>query len=424
MKKILLAGVAGVALMSGLSAAQAGGFALREQGAKGLGQAYAGSAAGAGGLSSMFWNPATITQREGWNSQWNIHGIIPYAKITPTAGPTAALGAGGDIGQDAILPATYQSYQWNNQLWIGLQVNTPYGLVTQNPSTWAGQVYGRTSKVASMEISPTIGFKFNDMVSVGASLRVMQFKTRLTSALAAAPNAPGAELKGDGWAVGWSAGVNFTPFAGTDIGIGYRSQMRPELSGNLLTPAGATAIKTTVDLPDQITVGLRQRVNDRFTLLAGFEWTHWKVLDRFPVIAKANGATATTLSFDYENAWYASVGGEYRWNENLTVRAGLGYERSPISDAVRTVRLPDSDRIWASLGASWQVNQKLSVDVSYAHLFAKSGSINYNAAHPDFKGLPLQASTKAHVDIVAVGINYRWDNPKVVQGNLPLVRKY
>lgn len=434
----MLAGAAGLALAAAAAPALAGGFALREQSAAGLGQAFAGSAAGAGGLSSMFWNPATITKFEGMQSTKGVTAIIPHSSISPTPltlGTITAVNRGntgssvgtGDIGLDALLSNTANSYQFNDRIWLGITINAPYGLVTKSPSNWAGQVYGRTSKVFSIEATPTIGFKVNDMLSFGFGLRIVHFKTRLTSAAATAPNAPHVELKGDDIAFGYTIGATLTPFAGTEIGLGYRSRVEPNLKGSLTTPAFSAGITGKLVLPDQVTVGLRQRVTDDLSVSLGFEWTSWSLFNRFPVYGTSGpiaGRQATVLAFQYRDGWYASIGAEYRWNPNLTLRAGLAYEKSPVTAAVRSPRLPDSDRIWASIGASYQINQKLSVDVSYSHIFGKKGTINIVPGNPHFAGLPFSATTKGSVDIFSAGLNYRWDDPKVVQGNLPVVRKY
>jgi long-chain fatty acid transport protein len=75
---ILFSAVAsGIAIAS----AHAGGFAIREQSAQGQGSSFAGAAAGGAGLGSMFWNPAIITQYNGWQSQSNATLILPDAKV-------------------------------------------------------------------------------------------------------------------------------------------------------------------------------------------------------------------------------------------------------------------------------------------------------------------------------------------------------
>jgi long-chain fatty acid transport protein len=396
-----------------MGAAQAGGFALREQSAIGLGNAFAGAAAGGSGLASMYWNPATMADFAGLQSSMSLFAIVPYSQITPSAGTNGTVsflggtpGATGDIAQDAALPASYSSWQVAEQVWIGLAINTPFGLVTQNPFNSAGQVYGRTSRVTSINATPSVAVQVTDWLSLGAGVQIMSFKVRLTQAVAVANNAPSAELKGDDTALGFTAGATIKPMAGTQIGIGYRSSVSPKLDGTLATPLGTTAITSDVKLPDQVTIGLRQRVTDDITLLAGWEWTHWGMFSRFPVIAKNNGATATTLAFDYRNSWFASLGAEYAWSKDLTLRAGLGFEKSPITNDNRTVRLPDSDRTWATLGMSYKWDDKLTFDASYAHLFAKSGTIT--VASP----LPYSATTKSHVDLFSIGLTYRWDDPK------------
>lgn len=426
-KTVLLAAVTAAALMAGSLQAQAGGFALREQSTIGLGNAFAGSAAGGAGLSSMFWNPATMTDFAGLQSSSSFSLILPYANTTPSAatlglfgGPTST----GDIAQDAVLPASYSSWQIADKVWIGLAINSPFGLITRNPVNYSGQIYGRTSKVTTYNVNPNVAFQLTDWLSVGAGLQVEYFKVRLTNAIgaglaAAAPGAATGELIGKDTAIGYTLGATIKPWAGTEIGIGYRSRIEQKLDGTLNLPvaagglpAGVYGINSNITLPDQVTVGVRQKLTQDFTVLAGFEWTHWNLFSRFPVTSSVTGAQITSQNYDFRNGWFASLGGEYAWNQNLTVRAGLGFERSPITNATRGVRLPDSDRIWTTAGLSYKWSEKLSLDASYAHLFAKSGQINIVAGNPVFAGAPFVGNVKAHVDIVSVGFTYRWDDPK------------
>lgn len=444
-----MGGAAVAGILTGAQAALAGAFALREQSAQGLGQSFAGAAAGGGGLSAMFWNPAIMTQFEGVQSSWTGTGFMPYANITPSAatslfmtrvarGSTASAGGSGDAAPSAVSAASASSYQLSDRVWVGLNVSAPYGLVTKSPTNWAGQLYARTSKVFSTDVTPTVAFKLNDMISVGVGLRAMYFKVKLSSSApsgaaaalaptALLPNAGFGTLQGDDWSLGWTAGATLTPLAGTTIGVGYRSQMTPHLEGSLVTPYLNQPIKTNIKLPDQVTVGLRQRVTDRFTFLAGYEWTHWSVLSSFPVYFTAPplaGRLATTLAFRYKNSWFTSIGGEYKVDDRWTVRAGLGYEKSPITNTERTPRLPDSDRVWTTLGVSYQLNNKLSFDASYAHVFAKKGRIAIIPGAPTYSGMNFLADTKTRLDLVSLGLTYRWDEPRVTGGALPLVRKY
>jgi long-chain fatty acid transport protein len=105
----LYAGVALGAVACGTLGAQAGGFAIHEQSAYYQGMSFAGQTAGGGvSISSMFWNPATMTQaRDKLNSEAVYTGvsgdtqITPTTATSPTAGNLLPLGANGDIFQDA-----------------------------------------------------------------------------------------------------------------------------------------------------------------------------------------------------------------------------------------------------------------------------------------------------------------------------------
>ncbi len=423
-KSLKLAGLATVSILALNSAASAGGFALREQSAVGLGNAFAGAAAGGSGLGSMFWNPATMTNYAGINTSLSLFAIMPVSQINPTSSTSAGfqssngLTGSGDMAQDAVVPASYASYQVNESVWLGVSVNTPFGLTTRNPYNWAGQAGGRTSAVRSINVTPTLAYRFNDQLSVAAGVQVMQFRVRLTSASAGAgtfaANAASGELDGDDVAYGFTLGATYKPFAGTEVGIGYRSQMKPKLKGSYTTggvsagalsdgiAAGTYDVRSDVVLPDQITLGLRQTLTSEFTLLAGFEWAHWEKFSRFPIYTVA-GVKANTLVFDYRNGWYASLGGEYKLNKAWTLRAGVGLEHAPVNDDNRTVRLPDSDRTWTSIGATYALDERMSFDVSYAHLFAKNGTITTPAAGVG----TFYADTKGRVDIFAVGVNFK-----------------
>ena len=284
----LFAGVCVAAL--GANGALAGSYGLHEQSAEALGESFAGVAAGAGGLSAMFWNPATLTNNAGMQSSSSLSLLIPYSAPTFTGTNIFGVGAGlpalttgsNQFVAPVALPASYSSYQVNDKLWLGLAVNTPFGLSTKNPLGSSAELWGLTTTVFTTDINPQIAYKINDWISVGAGLQIEYMETRQTAALAPIANPPVAQLKGSSWGVGFNLGVTVKPIDGTEIGIGYRSQVREGLKGNLtgvIAPGPvalpAIPVSAPLTLPDSINVGLRQRISPQFTLLAGLEWTDW-----------------------------------------------------------------------------------------------------------------------------------------------------
>lgn len=410
--KIALLACAGAgALIASISGANAGGFALREQSAYGLGSAYAGIAAG-GAQSSMFWNPATMTQVPGIQSESVLTGIMPYSANTPSAAsPFAFLGGTGDTAQDALVPGSYFSLQFRPDMWIGMSVNSPFGLSVNFPISWAGAQYAAgSSYLKTYNATPSFAYRINDMISVGVGVQVQYAKADLSHCVTApCPLGPLAELSGHDWGYGFTAGVTLTPTPTTTIGVGYRSQINQKIDGTATALIFSSPASTTINLPGTLSVGLRQILTPQLTALATVEWTNWSRIGTSAV--SAGPILSSTIPFEYKDGWFFSVGAEYMMTQALKLRAGVGYEKSPITDDVRIPLLPDNDRFWVAVGGSYQWSPKLSFDLAYSHLFVKDTPINVVAGNPSFTGVAYVGTVDSHVDIISVAMHYRWDSP-------------
>jgi len=419
-RTLLLACTGLVAVCAATVDANAGGFAIREQSAYGQGSSFAGIAAG-GALSSMFWNPATITQFAGKNVEQVFSAILPHASHSFTTATLAALGnAPGNSGMDALVPAGYSSFQINDRLWVGMSVNAPFGLAVNFPQRWAGAPYGESSKVSTYNFSPTVAYKVADWISVAVGLQAQYMQVSYDAFLAANPLI--GTVNGAGWGWGWTAGVTLTPLPKTQIGIGYRSAIDQKINGTLDVPPTIPfttrgSVNLTLNLPDTLTFGLRQGIGDRFTLLAGVEWANWSRIGTARLLQPNGtpatiGAAAVNFPFQYSDGWFYSLGGEYAFNPALTLRAGIAFEKSPIVDGVRTPRLPDNDRMWYSAGASYKPAflPGATVDIGYSFIDVKDTPLNLGpgSGNPWSGATTYVGSVDSHIHIVSVGLRYQW----------------
>lgn len=405
----------------------AGAFGLHEQSATYQGMVFAGVAASGPSISGMYWNPATITSMNGrFTSEKHGALVVPDVEITPVA-PTStlALGGSGDIGLEGFIPASYAAYRINDSWYVGIAINAPFGLSTKANFTWAGQVYSRTSEIFSINANPIVGYRINDQLSVALGIQIQYLDTRLTRAVGTGVGAATGTLEGDAWGVGFTAGVTFTPAEGTEIGLGFRSGVEHELEGTRTTPLGVTPIKTSIITPEIVTLGVRQRVTDAFTLAATVEWTNWSRLKAPGIVNAVTGTPVQAFPFQYDDGWFFSLGGEYAFSESFTARAGIGYELSPISTSVRSTRLPDDDRLWIGLGGTY-THGAFSLDLAYNYLTTFDTNIEYSAANgnPHFTsvGLPFFADVDSTTHIIAGAVRYTWGGPEADPE--AIVRKY
>ncbi|MBA5777731.1 outer membrane protein transport protein [Stappia sp. F7233] len=436
--------VAALALVATSSEAFAGAFAIREQSAYYQGLSFAGYGTTGPSISSVFWNPATITGAgDGLTFESHNTVIIPDSEIKQsdyTANPAlAGLGVfdsnvnSGDIGNDAFVPSTYAAYKVNEDIFVGLAINAPFGLGTKPENNWAGQFYSRSSSAFSINVNPIAGYRINDQVSIAAGLQVQYLDVSLKRGVPTSLTLGTGILDGDDVGFGATAGITYKPFEGTEFGLGYRSAVSHKLEGDLTvpavvfpapTPGSVTPISAKLITPDQVNFSFKQRVNESFRVLGTVEWTNWSRLTEPKVVADANGATIQTLPFNYDDGWFFALGGEYDYNEQLTLRAGLAYEISPIDDDIRSTRLPDSDRIWVSGGLTYNFNHDLSFDLGYTHIFAEDGDIAIVQGHQDYNsGIgSFTGQAESSVDIISASVRYRWGGP--THADEPITTKY
>ena len=435
MKRNALAGaaVSALGLLAG-SEARAAAFALYEQGVSGLGNAYAGAAAVAEDATTVWWNPAGMA-RLGAGKHFAIGGVLisPSTKFSngssiPAAFNTAPAGTGGDAGKDAIVPSMFYVMDLNPRMHFGIGISVPFGLKTEYDSDWIGRFQGITSKVETLNINPSLSYKLSETASIGGGISYQRGKVDLKTAVnysAIVSGAHGLNLEGqnttsvDGDAWGFNIGGLFNVAPATRVGIHYRSSLDYKLDGNTSfsnvpaafagIPAAAAGtsngnVKLDLKTPDNLSFSVAHKLNDQWDLLGDLTWWHWSKIKQLPVVrtsGPANGTTLSTLTFNFDDTWRASIGANYKLNGPWTLKLGAAYDQTPVPNAEsRTVRLPDNDRYWLSAGAAYQVSRNGKLDFGYTLVSVKNADIN-NDQRATGAGL-VNGSYKAHVHVLGV----------------------
>jgi long-chain fatty acid transport protein len=382
-----LACAAALAELLGADNAAAAGFGLIEQGAGGMGNAYAGAAATAEDASTIFFNPAGLTRLEG--SQFALAGHVilidvEFANDGNSASPTPPQsplgGNGGDAGGTAVVPNAYFSAPVGDRWVLGIGVNAPFGLGTDYDASWVGRYQGLKTEVLALNVNPSVAYEINSTLSVGFGLSYQTFDTKLTNAQVVVPGVleGPSTLELDDGGFGWNAGVLIQAAPGTRIGVSYRSAIDYSLEGNVrVTDASGSvafldaSASADFTVPDMLSVSVVHAINDNLDLLADITFTQWSKLDRVPISASGIGVL-DTIMFEFEDAFRYSLGFNYQWSERFVGKIGVALDESPVNDYNRAVRLPDSDAIWVSLGGSYKVGRSGKLDFGYSHLFTTS----------------------------------------------------
>ncbi len=433
-----------IAILS--SAANASGFALIEQSVSSMGTAYAQGSSGLDDASTIYFNPAGMTRLPGRNVTGGVHVVDsnvdfngsnqtnpsnplynnPLSPINGLGGIPDTVGDGNvDIGLTEPVPNFYYSHEYNDRWWFGLGVNAPFGLKTDYPGNWVGRYHADKSELLTININPSVAFRFNDHASVGFGISAMYADAELSNWVDAGlfggfpyANDIFAKVEGDDWGFGFNGGIILEPSPQTRLGVHFRSQVNLELEGDYTGPdspqdffapikVGASA---EVSLPGTLSLSAYHEYNNQWAVMADVTWTEWSQLDS--LVIRRTGEDPIISVFDWDNSYRVAVGATYKYNPTWLFRGGVAFDETPIRNAeLRTPRVPGEDRTWLTFGANYQHSKELSFDFGYAHLFVDDPKVNSPDSHTpsSFTGLHLLTGEyDAAVDIFSVQVNWKF----------------
>ena len=387
LKKNALATVALTGIAVAVSSAYAAGFQLAEQSAVGQGRAMAGAGIVGDDLSALHFNVAGMTLLPGTRIQ--IGGTqIEINGEFKGQGDYAGVSENGRL-KGQMIPHGYISHQVNDQTWVGLAMTVPYGMGTEYDQNWVGADKGTESMIMTVDINPQVAYKVNDFLSIGAGVSLQWAKAELGLLKHGMAHS---WVKGDSWAWGWNFGLMFQPTDTVRLGVSYRSNICHDAEGETKFEVNTAAVNGALQagyidqsqyqmfmamhMLGQADMNVRLRTPDTLTFTGTWEatqdlrvsatarWTKWSNFGSLNVENTMMGQTSVSATVnDWDDTWFLSLGADYRVNNQWTVRGGVAYDMDPnSSQKKRMAVIPDTDRLWVSMGASYKYSNNLTFD--------------------------------------------------------------
>ena len=359
-------------------AASASGFQLFEQNASGIGNAYAGSAAVAENASTIYFNPAGMTQLQKLEVSGGVSVVKPSFSFNNKGSSVDGLtgtGDGGDAGGWGFVPNGYASWGVTKDLYVGIGISAPFGLKTEYDDRWVGAAQSRMFEIKTINVNPSVAYRLNEKVSLGFGLNWQ--KIDATYERLAGINVPSVAkltLSDDAW--GWNAGALFTLSPSTKVGVSYRSTIKYKTEGHTnLNGAWLNDSKASLTLPDTAILSVTQKLSDRWEMLGDISWTGWSSIPKVDIL-RANGSLAQVLDTDFKDAWRVALGANYQLNSAWKLKYGIAYDQTPVrGPTTRLVSLPDNDRVWLSFGAQWAPDKAQKIDLGAAYIHVRDSKI-------------------------------------------------
>ncbi len=409
----------------------AAGIALRLNSAILEGQANSGSAVVNDPLA-MFTNPATTMLHS--RPEFALHGVALFPRsrfrgttTDPISPPLLHEVKSPNAAKSALIPATAFVAPLNERVALGIVANAPFGLGFDYGKHWGGNRYITQSGLKTINLTPTIGIKLHDMLSIGGGTQFQYSRANLSSQTSSSnplaqfilqESGTRQKAKMHGWGYGWTAGLVFQPIEKLKMGFSYRSAIHTKLKGYAsfadvpilfrnVPVLQNSRVKSKIKYPKSFTLSSSCDMTQKWTALIDVMYTDWRSLKKI-VLSTPLDPQATFIQQKWKDSWFFSGGVNYKYCDNWIFRGGVGYDQGPSRTKFRVPGIPDSNKIITALGATYAWNQDLSFSLSYSHEFFQKASINLKESNIGNAGKGnLKGHIRTQVNFIGLQINYK-----------------
>lgn len=443
------------AMLLAAGGANAAAFQLAEVSTSGLGRAYAGEAAIADNASVVATNPALMslfktaqfsTGGVYVDSRINMNGDVASSVLINNTTKATQYGSASarNVVPGAFVPNLYFVAPVNDKFALGAGMNVNFGLKSEYDDSYDAGVFGGKTDLSAINLNLSGAYRVTEGLSLGLGVNAVYAKAQVernagiiansvkdgqvTQALSVL-SPPFKELNKHlaskdksvvslqdraAWGFGWNAGVMYQFNEANRIGLAYHSKVDIDFTDRTATSLEAGAIGAgkkgdlTLTLPDYLELSGFHQLTDKLAVHYSYKYTHWSRLTKLHASSE-NGKKAFDKELQYSNNSRVALGASYNLDEKLTLRAGIAYDQAA-SRHQRSAAIPDTDRTWYSLGATYKFTPNLSVDLGYAYLKGKKVHFKEEKTIAEKSGLPLTSTanytSQAHANLYGLNLNY------------------
>ncbi len=365
---------------------QAEAFRILDQSAAATAQGTA-FAAQADEPSAVYFNPAAMTQLPGIQMTFGtllVNGAIDF---TPSSGTMVE----GDFGSTIANPPPSNFFMTANlgdlgfsslsHITLGFGINSPFGNLTDYPTSGALAPVLISSASPLIDIKPTLAIELNEFLSLGFGLDIYTFSDLVGEGhvefqqtggdlipLGLASSASDRiELNATDTALGFNVSFLLTPFRNDqgkpllNVAVVYRSHAALDLEGQFLNQTNGImhGAKATLNLPQVMTVGLAvwpiRNAEREWKMEFDFDYADWTSFNNLDV-ALSNGITLPKPR-NWNPAYLYMLGTEYKLvspaqlpNWDVAFRGGYVFSDSPVPETTFKPDVPDSNYHAFSIG--------------------------------------------------------------------------
>lgn len=415
-----IAGLTLVLVLFALGDAIAGGYAIPQQTAKGLGVSNA-LTAGVDDPSAVYYNPAALTEVNGNQ----LVGTLNYINVQSNVENSGS--KSNNRSKHNFIPTFFGNFHIpNSDFTLGLGFYTPFGLSVEYDKNAFTRYAVVEAELSPYYINGAIGWRPNEFIAIGAGVSYVGASATLSRAIyldtvLGTPPGPLSDASGDLDARAKITGSTETatfnlglllkhPKLPLKFGLTYRGRAFLNFKGSGVSfqdsvTLGGTHFGTKVSdgslvLPTVVSAGLYWQVNPKWSLEFVYDWTKWNDLQQFrldfedslPAAAGNVPIPSLTVSADWKNTSTLRLGTHFQLNKSWDFLAGIAVDETPIPSSTLGPLVPGADILTLNGGVSYSW-RKLELTLSYMAVFYQDRTVQNDILEAEAPGVLAQPFT-------------------------------
>jgi len=378
---------------------EAAGLLLYETGAPDLGTASAGRAAMAADASTSAANPAGMPSLDRSQLLGASGALLPSINFDLAPQTTTSGGGGGNAGVFLPIGGFFYVYRLSERVRLGVAVYSDFGGAFNYGKQWAGRYYVTQESLITAKVNPSIAYKVNDWLSVGAGFSFsggrLLFQSKINNLR---PRNPDGGLGLESWdvAFGGNVGILLKPMEKLRIGLTYQSPIdykfgfRPHLTnlGPILTRLrkriGGTKVNIPMEVPQQVMASALYDVTPKFSIMGNIGWQNWSAFGQFPIGISARKQRTVAANLNFSDTCQVAIGQQFRFGEKWLWSAGFAYDSSTVSKANRVPTMPIDRQLRYGTGIQYQINRDITAGAAWE--FMDGGPAPYSVRRGPLAG--------------------------------------
>jgi len=304
--------------------------------------------------SAIYYNPAGITQMEGYLLRVGVYGITTGVDFTSSTGGKAS----ADSSVQLIPQIYYVASPKDSKFSYGLGVYSPFGLGADYGQNTPFSTIATKGQLEYLTLNPVVAYQVNPYLSLAAGITINHSEISIEQNLTGPSNQ--FEFDGDGQAIGFNLGLLWQPREQWSFGLNYKSETEIDYKGNsevsgLFPVTGRSSTSASLVFPQSIDAGVSYRPNENWNWEVNVDWTDWDAVNQS--VLKGTPLGDVPYPFNYQSSFMYEFGVTRYLENGYYVSAGYIYSENSVPSKNLSPLNPDANLHLGSIGVGRKTDE-------------------------------------------------------------------